>query len=513
MQKTEIKDRLNIYSNYLNGIEQTVESLERLGINLPDNENKLGCFMKENLNLNRSDYHLFVKFSQLLLKHLVSLWYLFKRLESIERGDLFQIPDVLLEMYKQPISDVLIHKIEQFITMYDLDELWQFLVCFKEFLETGLNTQITNHKPPELCPLIVYLQYQDGIDETMANDFPDDILLSQAGHAYSQMARLFISRSNRDEQNEQDIDTDTKQTETLNLSSLLNVRNSQTLTNPYVIITGIENYLAAKPSGFWLNLPGVGVDVKNMIHLWKDIYKYQNTSVLFKNAKNSKNETRMDSSQSFSDFLVDIRAQINVNKCNDGLIFYYSGHGVKDGIILANGEKYKISNIIKIFNGEHCIFLRNKPKIMIFDCCRGEGISETYEIKSDESSVIKKGPVTISSDHEWVDSKYHVNTGLATIFSNFEDFSISDSPTHGGCLTRSIVTVFKNPSSIVDYSLRELILGIRRQTKINSGFGNKKFNVSNLLVDFHETLEYKVYFSTNKTDLNDENQEKDNKQM
>ena len=131
-----------------------------------------------------------------------------------------------------------------------------------------------------------------------------------------------------------------------------------------------------------------------------------------------------------------------MNKCNDGLIFYYSGHGVRNGIILGDGKVYKTRNIIEVFNGKHCVHLRNKPKIMIFDCCRGSDTSATYEyeyeIKADENdNVHQKGPN--NPRNKWIDSKYHINSGFATIFSNYEDFSITDSATHGGCLTRSIV--------------------------------------------------------------------------
>ena len=48
--------------------------------------------------------------------------------------------------------------------------------------------------------------------------------------------------------------------------------------------------------------------------------------------------------------------------------------------------------------------------------------------------------------------------------------------------------------------MRELIIAIRRQTKINSGPGNEEYKVPNELVDFRETLEYKIYFGKNTSD-------------
>ena len=46
-------------------------------------------------------------------------------------------------------------------------------------------------------------------------------------------------------------------------------------------------------------------------------------------------------------------------------------------------------------------------------------------------------------------------------------------------------------------SLRDLIFGIRRLTKLNAGKGNKQINWSAQTVDFHEKLENKVYFKPN----------------
>ena len=99
---------------------------------------------------------------------------------------------------------------------------------------------------------------------------------------------------------------------------------------------------------------------------------------------------------------MNIRARMNVNKCSDGLIFYYCGDGVKDNIILSNGQRYKISDIFKKFNGKECPHLKNKAKIMIYDCCRGNDISETCDVLTQSGSICKGG-------NEWINSKYDIN--------------------------------------------------------------------------------------------------------
>ena len=86
-----------------------------------------------------------------------------------------------------------------------------------------------------------------------------------------------------------------------------------------------------------------------------------------------------------------------------------------------------------------------------------------------------------------------INSGIAIIFSNFEGFSVNDCQ-NGGCLTRAIEKIFEKPKLIENKSLRDLIVTIRELTKIYAGKGNKEYGLSGQMVDFHETLENKVYF-------------------
>ena len=204
--------------------------------------------------------------------------------------------------------------------------------------------------------------------------------------------------------------------------------------------------------------------------------------------------------QAFNDFLVEIRSKINLSKTNDGLIFDYSGHGIKNAIILSNGQSYLIKRINNIFNNKECVFLRNKPKIAIYDCCRGSQTSTTYPATESDNYTMKSQPITKGPNtqkNNWVNQRFHDNSGLAIIFSNFEDYTIADSSDFGGCLTRAIYKVFLNPKKIENISLRDLIISIHRQTKIHAGKGNKEYKISSQLVDFHETLEKKVFFVAN----------------
>ena len=64
----------------------------------------------------------------------------------------------------------------------------------------------------------------------------------------------------------------------------------------------------------------------------------------------------------------------------------------------------------------------------------------------------------------------------------------------GGHLTRAIYKIFEKPENIINYSLRDLVIAIRRQTKLYAGIGRSDIGWSSQCVDFHETMEYKIYF-------------------
>ena len=205
----------------------------------------------------------------------------------------------------------------------------------------------------------------------------------------------------------------------------------------------------------------------------------------------------MGDKQSFQDYLKRIRGKIEDKESNDGLIFYYSGHGIKDKIVLSNGSYFEIQNIVDTFDGKECVQLRNKPKIMIYDCCRGGNVSQTYStVNNNDNNNTKVQKTRGNESDAWYNNMHHVNSGFATIFSNPVGYSVNDTAL-GGNLTRAISTVFKDPKSIEQESLRDLIIDIRKLTKINAGKGDENLNWSAQLPDFHETLEYKVYFTIN----------------
>ena len=319
-------------------------------------------------------------------------------------------------------------------------------------------------------------------------------------------------------------------------------QEAQIISKPHVVVIGIEDYEIGNGLE---SLIGVKQDVCRMLKLWNKVYKYKDISTVYSLNMQEEcdeqvfnmlqkeyiqylpdnREKVLTSSQNFYDYLALIRSKIDINRKNDSLIFYFSGHGVKDAIILGNGEKFAIKQIISMFNGKNCIFLRNKPKILIFDCCRGNKLCETVAAPIDinnnnlnSTAIAKKSKnmidynnnsniteppiktklksyvgVNRSPEHSWIDERFHIDSGFCVIYGNVEDYAVVDS-NNGSCLTNAIERVFDNPDKVKKYCLSKLLLPIREETKRIAGRGNKRHGVPCQLVEHRETLERQVHF-------------------
>ena len=301
-------------------------------------------------------------------------------------------------------------------------------------------------------------------------------------------------------------------------------KGRQTICNPFIIIVGICDYSNARNNKLpYYDLNGVLIDMEKMYYLWKNIYNYNNykNSIKLvcngnpKNIKNSKltgtefvaNSNQIVNDEStFVKFLNKCRTIIDYEECFDSLIFIYSGHGIKDSIILANGDSVELEKIYNKFNGEICEQLRHRCKIFVFDCCRGEQFAFTYEkiVEMEEKESNGNDLQTQRSRAHDTDNRYHASSGFATIFSNCINYKANESNKFGGCLIRAIYKTFEKPQLIVNYALRDLILVIRQETKQFAGIGIKKRHNTKTAqcVDFHESLEFKVYFQRNENNAN-----------
>ena len=103
-----------------------------------------------------------------------------------------------MELYKNPINEELKTALMQFITMHDMDALWQFLMAFRRFLKETCKTPLS--QTPDQVRLVEYLGYTEDIDEELTYVFPPDIMLHQAGWAYYHADRNYQERNDREAQ-------------------------------------------------------------------------------------------------------------------------------------------------------------------------------------------------------------------------------------------------------------------------------------------------------------------------
>ena len=64
---------------------------------------------------------------------------------------------------------------------------------------------------------------------------------------------------------------------------------------------------------------------------------------------------------------------INSEECNDddAIVLYIGTHGNEDGFYCSDNKLVKHQEIIDMFSNENCPKFANKPKLILFDCCRG----------------------------------------------------------------------------------------------------------------------------------------------
>ena len=69
------------------------------------------------------------------------------------------------------------------------------------------------------------------------------------------------------------------------------------------------------------------------------------------------------------------------NKDFGAFALYIHTHGESENIIASNLKPIQMNDIIKLFKDENCHqSLINKPKIIIFDCCRPEFDTQSYDL-------------------------------------------------------------------------------------------------------------------------------------
>lgn len=164
----------------------------------------------------------------------------------------------------------------------------------------------------------------------------------------------------------------------------------------------------------------------------------------------------------------------------DGLIYFVSGHGDSEGVFLdSESEEISIAILIDRFSNLNCIALRNKPKIFVFDCCRGplrntRRENEKYNLAivdaqnraaeknsgdTDKDKDEKDEDVDDGMDMKMIESKLNVKSGTLPlvsvkesqfflshshnicVYANPDGYAILDGDGKGGYLIKSFATL------------------------------------------------------------------------
>ena len=160
--------------------------------------------------------------------------------------------------------------------------------------------------------------------------------------------------------------------------------NTQKMENPLVIIGAIDKYDANYCPDLNCGTP----DAKMMVSLWRDKYGFKNVYCM--NYEKSKNNKWHLEDTEINDYFITMRSELDSGLIDDvdGLILYLSRHGVGKHVLTSNMKKIDRAIINAKFNNQQCAKLRGKPKIFIYDQCRGPSeIKHQMQISKESGSA------------------------------------------------------------------------------------------------------------------------------
>lgn len=125
------------------------------------------------------------------------------------------------------------------------------------------------------------------------------------------------------------------------------------------------------------------------IHKFNDGHIRENSEISVKNIKETFDQLNFvikpyNDLKDFEIFyVIDKLIKKEENNYYDAFVLYIHTHGEDECILSANRKKIKINDIIKLFTDDNCHpHLIDRPKILIFDCCRPDQYdSDLYDVQ------------------------------------------------------------------------------------------------------------------------------------
>ena len=71
-------------------------------------------------------------------------------------------------------------------------------------------------------------------------------------------------------------------------------------------------------------------------------------------------------------------ARLEEHKGYPSTVVAVLSHGMNECIYGADGRSIPLSQIVSLFDNTHCPALQNKPKLFLFQCCRGSMLTKNF---------------------------------------------------------------------------------------------------------------------------------------
>ena len=341
---------------------------------------------------------------------------------------------------------------------------------------------------------------------------------------------------------------------TFMLSSTTEVHH---LKDPLIVTVGIGEY----DSGVYPNLVGIKRDYLNIKYSlnfkrgYSMVYMTKNNKIKNEKLRITKNGQLKDNfkirwtKKEIVQFNTSIIQDILKENKYDGLIYFLSGHGERDGdddtVVDSNGTNLLCSEIISSFDSENCVYLKDLPKIFLFDCCRGslrakkEYLSQKTETTKDQENEDKekekekeqgqtketaakqeKKEQKVKENDEEKNSKsksgqkveqvVHQQNALSPrskasdiyrIYAGRPGFAVVDGGNRGGYLIRSFTKVIANDGIFYTFPFEQIILQTKQICNILIG------SMAASVIDVYSTIGYEIRFTSKHMENNEQSQQ------
>ena len=210
------------------------------------------------------------------------------------------------------------------------------------------------------------------------------------------------------------------------------------------------------------DLPGADEDMKTMTALFKDKVVWNKAVPMVTNTESKVDKAALDK------LIKETQDKIEMNDC-DALFVHFSCHGDSDDqktkldrVVLSDWKGISIRDIVSKFNGDILSDFVDKPKIFLFDCCRGNKGFERGDLITVIVTKMDETPEEDALEPEEDDIEtYHPDCNQITlqpVTNQYETMELSE----GGYLVRAFDQVLR--SGVIkgkDYFLQNLCEDIK----------------------------------------------------